>query len=115
MFRKGFRLLSAAAECDLQVQGYNDGLTSQPQEDEYAAPRLSPELAAREDFEDFERETVTKQIFEEGLGLAGVALLKQVAHFSPPEAPPRHSCDMMLLSLQGRDCFVDVLIFVQRS
>ena len=60
------------------VQGYNDGLTSLPQKDDYAAPRLSPELAAQEDFADFEREAVTKQIFEEGLGLAGVALLKQV-------------------------------------
>ena len=60
------------------MQGYNDGLTSLPQKDDYAAPRLSPELAAQEDFADFERETVTKQIFEEGLGLAGVALLKQV-------------------------------------
>ena len=60
------------------MQGYNDGLTSQPQRDEYAEPRLSPELAAKEEFEAFEREEVTKQIFEEGLGLAGVALLKQV-------------------------------------
>ncbi len=60
------------------MQGYNDGLTSLPQQDDYAAPRLSPELAAQEDFADFECETVTKQIFEEGLGLAGVALLKQV-------------------------------------
>lgn len=60
------------------MQGYNDGLTSLPQEDEYAEPRLSPELAAKEEFEAFEREEVTKQIFEEGLGLAGVALLKQV-------------------------------------
>ncbi|CAL5225633.1 g8489 [Coccomyxa viridis] len=59
------------------LQGYNDGLTSLPQEDEYAEPRLSPELAAKEEFEAFEREEVTKQIFEEGLGLAGVALLKQ--------------------------------------
>ena len=60
------------------MQGYNDGLTSLPQKDDYAAPRLSPELADQEDFADFEREAVTKQIFEEGLGLAGVALLKQV-------------------------------------
>lgn len=60
------------------MQGYNDGLTSLPQEEEYAEPKLSPELAAKEDFADFEREDVTKQIFEEGLGLAGVALLKQV-------------------------------------
>ena len=60
------------------MQGYNDGLTSLPQKDDYAAPRLSPELAAQEDFADFERQAVTKQIFEEGLGLAGVALLKQV-------------------------------------
>lgn len=59
------------------MQGYNDGLTSLPQDDEYAEPRLSPALAAKEDFEEFERESVTKQIFEEGLGLAGVALLKQ--------------------------------------
>lgn len=29
------------------------------------------------EFEDFELEAVTKQIFEEGLGLAGVSLLKQ--------------------------------------
>ncbi len=64
------------------MQGYNDGLTSLPQEDEYAEPRLSPELAAKEEFEAFEREEVTKQIFEEGLGLAGVALLKQVCHLS---------------------------------
>jgi hypothetical protein len=66
------------------LQGYNDGLTSLPQDDEYAEPRLSPALAAKEDFEDFEREAVTKQIFEEGLGLAGVALLKQACAMSHP-------------------------------
>ena len=71
------------------MQGYNDGLTSLPQEDEYAEPRLSPELAAKEEFEAFEREEVTKQIFEEGLGLAGVALLKQVRPLS--WAPRLHS------------------------
>ena len=69
------------------MQGYNDGLTSLPQQDDYAAPRLSPELAAQEDFADFECETVTKQIFEEGLGLAGVALLKQVCR-SPVTSLP---------------------------
>jgi len=68
------------------LQGYNDGLTSLPQEEQYAEPKLSPELAAKEDFADFEREDVTKQIFEEGLGLAGVALLKQVKHPSPSYA-----------------------------
>ena len=75
------------------MQGYNDGLTSQPQRDEYAEPRLSPELAAKEEFEAFEREEVTKQIFEEGLGLAGVALLKQVvppSHDRPGLSPALH-------------------------
>ena len=73
------------------MQGYNDGLTSLPQEDEYAEPRLSPELAAKEEFEAFEREEVTKQIFEEGLGLAGVALLKQVGSLSEIARMP--SCE----------------------
>ena len=68
------------------MQGYNDGLTSLPQEEEYAEPKLSPELAAKEDFAESEREDVTKHIFEEGLGLAGVALLKQVSHPVPSYA-----------------------------
>ena len=71
------------------MQGYNDGLTSLPQDDEYAEPRLSPALAAKEDFEEFERESVTKQIFEEGLGLAGVALLKQACAMLSPYT---HAC-----------------------
>ena len=71
------------------MQGYNDGLTSLPQDDEYAEPRLSRALAAKEDFEEFERESVTKQIFEEGLGLAGVALLKQACAMLSPYT---HAC-----------------------
>ena len=85
------------------MQGYNDGLTSLPQQDDYAAPRLSPELAAQEDFADFECETVTKQIFEEGLGLAGVALLKQVCRspvtslpITPMLQPSNWSCAVCL-------------------
>ena len=57
------------------MQGYNDGLTTLPLAD--YEPRLSPEAAQAADFDDYELETVTKQIFEEGLGLAGVSLLKQ--------------------------------------
>lgn len=56
-------------------QGYNDGLTTLPLAD--YEPRLSPEAAQAAEFDDYELETVTKQIFEEGLGLAGVSLLKQ--------------------------------------
>lgn len=76
-------------EVQTPMQGYNDGLTSLPQDDDYAEPRLSPALAAKEDFEAFEREAVTKQIFEEGLGLAGVALLKQACAIL---SPCTHTC-----------------------
>lgn len=59
------------------LQGYNDGLTTLPGDDEYYSPRLSPEAAKEAEFEDFETEEVNKQLFEEGLGLVGVSLLKQ--------------------------------------
>ena len=83
------------------MQGYNDGLTSLPQKDDYAAPRLSPELAAQEDFADFEREAVTKQIFEEGLGLAGVALLKQVCR-----SPGYVIANLLMLQPSNGSCAV---------
>ena len=44
------------------LQGYNDGLTTLPGDDEYYSPRLSPEAAKEADFEDFELEPVTKQV-----------------------------------------------------
>ena len=69
------------------MQGYNDGLTSLLQDNYYAEPRLSPALAAKEEFEAFERKAVTKQIFEEGL--AGVALLKQAGAIL---SPCTHAC-----------------------
>ncbi|KAK9916495.1 hypothetical protein WJX75_003327 [Coccomyxa subellipsoidea] len=59
------------------LQGYNDGLTTLPGDDEYYSPRLSPEAAKEAEFEDFETGEVNKQLFEEGLGLVGVSLLKQ--------------------------------------
>ncbi|CAL8466910.1 g6446 [Coccomyxa elongata] len=72
----GPKVLAALAEAPT-LQGYNDGLTTLPADDEYYSPRLSPEAAKEAEFEDFELQPVTKQIFEEGLGLAGVSLLKQ--------------------------------------
>jgi transaldolase len=72
----GPKVLATLAETPT-LQGYNDGLTMLPGEDDLYDPKLSPEAAKEVEFEEFELETVTKQIFEEGLGLAGVSLLKQ--------------------------------------
>ena len=75
-------------------QGYNDGLTSLPLAD--YEPQLSPQAAQAAEFDEYELETVTKQIFEEGLGLAGVSLLKQGVQglVRPPPLHPLCTCAM---------------------
>ena len=88
-------LRCSSAMCGLFLsvsQGYNDGLTTLPLAD--YEPQLSPQAAQAAEFDDYELETVTKQIFEEGLGLAGVSLLKQGVQglVRAPSPPLRNRC-----------------------
>ena len=57
------------------LQGYNDGFRADEDDDESVSQQLSAEMAQEADFSESETTEVTRQLFEEGLGMAGLELL----------------------------------------
>ena len=58
------------------LQGYNDGYRAGDDADDESVPQqLSAEMAQQTDFSESETTEVTRQLFEEGLGMAGLELL----------------------------------------
>ena len=57
------------------MQGYNDGFRADENDDAGVAQQLSAQLAQSIDFSSSETVEVTRQLFEEGLGMAGLELL----------------------------------------
>lgn len=58
------------------LQGYNDGYRAGDDGDDESVPQqLSAEMAQQTDFSESETTQVTRQLFEEGLGMAGLELL----------------------------------------
>ena len=58
------------------LQGYNDGFRADEKDDESGvAQQLSSDSAQRVEFSSSETVEVTRQLFEEGLGMAGLELL----------------------------------------
>ncbi|KAK9823006.1 hypothetical protein WJX81_005539 [Elliptochloris bilobata] len=59
------------------LQGYNDGLSSESAAANEPRPQLSQQAAAAASFDKAELAPVTNQLLQEGLGMAGVQLLKE--------------------------------------
>ena len=57
------------------LQGYNDGFRADEHGDDSVPRQLSPDSAQQADFSSSETMEVTRQLFEEGLGMAGLELL----------------------------------------
>lgn len=57
------------------LQGYNDGFRADEHGDDSVPQQLSEETAQQADFSSSETVGVTRQLFEEGLGMAGLELL----------------------------------------
>lgn len=57
------------------LQGYNDGYRADEDDDDSVPQQLSAETAQETDFSESETTEVTRQLFEEGLGMAGLELL----------------------------------------
>ena len=57
------------------MQGYNDGFRADENDDAGVAQQLSSQLAQTVEFSNSETVEVTRQLFEEGLGMAGLELL----------------------------------------
>ena len=57
------------------LQGYNDGFHAGEDDEESVPQQLSAEMAQQTEFSESETTEVTRQLFEEGLGMAGLELL----------------------------------------
>lgn len=57
------------------LQGYNDGYRADEHGDESVPRQLSADSAQQAEFSSSETVEITRQLFEEGLGMAGLELL----------------------------------------